>query len=301
MSSWTLDQAPDQSGKRVLITGSNTGIGFATATLLARRKASIVLACRNTDKGRDALVRLCAAVPGVDAELLPLDLANLSSVRSAAATLLKQDRPIDTLINNAGLMMPPLQRTADGFEMQFGTNVLGHFAFTGLVLPLLAKSAAARVVWLSSVAHWDGRIEFDNLNAERRYGKWRAYAQSKLADLMLAYEMQRRIARSGSPMISLGAHPGGTQSELSRNNTLLKIINALSSRITQSTEAGAMPSVRAATDPEARGGDYFGPGGFGTMSGPATRQRSSRRSHDEAVAASLWRRCEELSGVRWPS
>jgi NAD(P)-dependent dehydrogenase (short-subunit alcohol dehydrogenase family) len=280
---WTLEQAADQTGRRILITGSNTGIGYATAVLLARKGARIVLACRNADKGRAALTRLRADVAGVDAELVPLDLANLRSVREAAAMLEAQNQPIDTLINNAGLMMPPLARTADGFELQFGTNVLGHFAFTGLVLPLLEKNPAARVVWLSSVARWG------------------AYAQSKLADLMLAYEMQRRLERGGATMISMAAHPGGTKSELSRHNALLRVINALTARVLQDAQAGAMPSVRAATDPNARGGDYYGPGGLGTMSGPATRQRSSKRSHDGAVAARLWQRCEELTGVRWLS
>ena len=298
---WTLEQAADQTGRRILITGSNTGIGYATAELLARKGAAIILACRSAEKGQQALAKLRAQVPQIEAELLRLDLADLASVREAAETLKTRHQRLDALINNAGLRMPPLQRTADGFELQFGTNVLGHFAFTGLVLPLLEQSPAARVVWLASVAHWNGRIDFDNLNAERGYNKWRAYAQSKLADLMLAYEMQRRLQQRGSTLRSLGAHPGGTHSELARHHWLLGLIDRLTGPFMQSPAGGAMPSVRAATDRDAQGGEYYGPGGLATMSGPATRQRSSRRSHDEAVAARLWAQCETLTGVRWLS
>jgi NAD(P)-dependent dehydrogenase (short-subunit alcohol dehydrogenase family) len=296
---WTPDQAPDQAGKRVVITGSNTGIGFATAELLARKNAQIVLACRNPDKGREALARLQRTVPGVEAAFVRLDLSSLASVREAAAELVAQERPIDILINNAGVMMTPQGRTADGFETQFGTNVLGHFALTGLLLPLLESSRNARVVWLGSVAHWSGEIDFDNLNAERGYGRWSAYAQSKLADVMLAYEMERWCRRRGSRISALSAHPGGTRSELARNSTLLQVINFLTSSIIQETKDGALPSVRAAIDPAAAGGEYYGPGGLTTMSGPPTRQRSSTRSHDEDVARRLWERCEALTGVRW--
>jgi NAD(P)-dependent dehydrogenase (short-subunit alcohol dehydrogenase family) len=294
---WTLKQAGSHKGRRMLITGSNTGIGFATAKLFAQSGASIVLACRNAKKGTEALSRLRMLVPGVDASLLQLDLASLDSVRKAGETMLASRHGIDVLVNNAGLMMPPFSRTADGFELQFGTNVLGHFAFTGLLLPLL--QTRSRVVWLSSVAHWNGRIDFDNLNAEKGYGKWQAYAQSKLADLMLACEMQRRLARRGATIASLAAHPGGTRSELSRNNRLLQWLSKIGSPFLQTTEAGAMPSVRAALDPDAKGGEFYGPGGLTTMAGPPVKQASSRRSRDETVATRLWQACEELTGVRW--
>lgn len=297
--SWSMSEVGDLGGRQVLVTGSNTGVGYATAELLARKGASLVLACRNLDKGRAALSRLGIAAPRSKARLLQLDLASLASVRQAADTLASWGQPLDVLINNAGLMMPPLGRTTDGFETQFGTNVLGHFAFTGLVLPLLTQARSARVVWLSSVAHWVGAIDFDNLNAERRYRALPAYAQSKLADLMLAYEMQRRLQRGGHATISLAAHPGGTYSDLSRDNALLKLIIKCTSPLMQPTEDGALPSIRAAFDPAARGGEYYGPGRRGSFVGAPTRQRSCRRSHDEACAARLWRTCEDLSGVRW--
>lgn len=297
--SWTANDVGQQKGKTFVVTGSNTGIGFATAKVLASRGGRVVLACRSVQKGEAALVRIRQEAPGADVSLVPLDLSSLVSVRRAADTLLSQLDRLDVLINNAGLMMPPFARTEDGFEMQFGSNLLGHFALTGLLLPLLLKAPDARVVSLGSVAHWDGRIDFDNLNAEKGYGKWRAYAQSKLACIMFAYELERRLRRAGSSAISLAAHPGGTKSELQRNNALLGFLAVLSASVTQETEDGALPSLRAAVDCEARGGEYYGPSKMLTFSGPPTKQRSARRSHDEAVAARLWQACERLTGVSY--
>lgn len=296
---WTKNDIGNQEGKTILVTGSNTGIGFATATLLASNGAQVILTSRNREKGEQALARLRADIPNARVSLLSLDLANLASVRAAAEEVAARHEKLDVLINNAGLMIPPFSRTADGFEIQFGTNVLGHFAFTGLLLPLLLRTPHSRTVWLSSVAHWVGRIDFDDLNAEKGYAKWRAYSQSKLADLMIAYEMQRRLQRSGTSAISLASHPGGTKSDLSRNSGSVKFIEAVAGLFLQTTEQGAMPSVRAAVDPSARGGDFYGPSNFGTISGPAEKQRSSKRSHDEAVAAKLWQTCETFTGVRW--
>lgn len=293
--SWTMNNAGSQQGKTFLVTGANAGIGHSTARQLAEKGARVVMACRSVEKGEAALRQLQAAVPGADIRLMTLDLANLASVRAFATEFLAQHDRLDVLINNAGVMMPPAGRTADNFETQFGTNVLGHFALTGLLLPLLDRTPQARVVTMSSVAHWDGKIDFANLNAEKGYRSWRAYAQSKLANLMFAYELQRRLQRSGVSTISLGAHPGGTKSDLGRHNILLK----MASPFAQSTDAGALPSLRAAVDPDARGGEYYGPGGLGTFAGAPVKQRSSRRSHDEAVAKQLWQACEELSGTRY--
>ena len=296
---WSLERVASQSGKTILVTGSNTGIGFATAQQLAEKGAEVILACRSREKGEAALARLQAAVPGAVVTLMLLDLANLASVRECAAQVNARYQRLDVLINNAGLMMPPLARTADGFELQFGTNVVGHFAFTGLLLPLLSRTPKSRVVWLSSLAHQQGQIDFDNLNAERSYGKSRAYAQSKLADLMLAYEMQRRMERKGESIIALGAHPGVTKSDLSRHLTVLKWISVVAAPLVQDTDRGAWPSVLAATDPDAHGGDYYGPMGFAKAGGAPGKQPSSARSHDAAVAARLWQTCEQLSGVRY--
>lgn len=293
---WSAADIATQQGRTVLVTGSNAGIGFATARLLAAKGARVVMACRSTQKGEAALTRIRSEFPGSELQLLTLDLADLESVRRFATQMLTQHERLDVLINNAGVMMPPMGRTADGFETQFGTNVLGHFALTGLLLPLLVRTPASRVVTLASVAHWAGRIDFDNLNAEKGYRSWGAYAQSKLANLMLAYELERRLRRAGnSTTISLAAHPGGTNSDLGRHNLLLRAMSPFA----QSIDAGALPSLRAALDAAAGGGDYYGPAGLATLSGPPVKQRSSRRSHDEAVAVRLWARCQQLSQVSY--
>lgn len=292
---WSMADVASQNGKTFLITGSNTGIGYATARLLADKGATIIMACRNLTKGEQALAQLRADVPGVDCQLMTLDLASLKSVRSFAAQVNKRHQKLDVLINNAGVMIPPLGRTEDGFETQFGTNVLGHFALTGLLLPLLDKTPQARVVTLASIAHWPGRIVFDNLNAEKSYSRIGAYCQSKLGNLMFAYELQRRLQRSGSSTLSIAAHPGGTRSELSRHNPVVNLF----ARLAQPTEDGALPSIRAAVDTKAKGGEYYGPRGPGTIAGAPILQRSSQRSHDPAVAERLWARCEQLTEVSY--
>jgi NAD(P)-dependent dehydrogenase (short-subunit alcohol dehydrogenase family) len=297
--SWTADSMKDQKGKTFLITGSNTGIGLATAQALAGLGAHVIIACRNTQKGAAAKEQIRQRTPGAKVDQVSLDLASLASVRSCAAQVLKVYKRLDGLINNAGLMMPPLGRTDDGFELQFGTNLLGHFAFTGLLLPLMDGKRDTRIVSLGSVAHWDGEIDFNNLNAEKGYSRWRAYSQSKLANIMFAYELERRLRRKGSSILSLAAHPGGTKSELSRHSAVLKVISALTGAFTQSPEDGALPSLRAALDPEARGGEYYGPSKMLTMRGPPVCQPSSQRSRDEAVAARLWQECERLTGVSY--
>lgn len=293
--SWSMSDVASQNGKLFLVTGSNAGIGFATSYLLAGKGGKIVMACRSLEKGQDALNRLKTMVPGADVSLMQLDLASLASVRSfAEAFLAKYDR-LDVLINNAGLMMPPLGRTADGFELQFGTNVLGHFLLTGLLLPVLINTPPARIVSLASLAHWNGRIDLNNLNAENSYGKINAYCQSKLANLMIAYELQRRLARAGYDIVSVAAHPGATKSDLGRHSLSVRFGQLFA----QSVEAGAMPSIRAAVDPAVKGGEYFGPGGFLTITGPAVQQPSSKRSHDETVAKELWNRCETLTSIAY--
>ncbi len=294
---WSMAEVGSQTGKTFLITGSNTGIGFATARLLAGKRAKIIMACRNTAKGELALKQLKSMVPGADCTLMALDLASLKSVRSFADRVNTNYPRLDVLINNAGVMIPPLGRTEDGFETQFGTNVLGHFALTGLLLPLLNRTPHARVVTMASIAHWPGRINFDNLNAEQGYSKAGAYAQSKLANLMFAYELQRRLHGSGADTISLAAHPGGSHSELSRHSLILKLL----SHLAQSVDDGALPSIRAAVDGQAQGGEYYGPRGIGTIAGAPIRQRSSRRSHDLTVAARLWAACETLTGLPYLS
>jgi NAD(P)-dependent dehydrogenase (short-subunit alcohol dehydrogenase family) len=290
MSKWTVADIPDQSGRTVIVTGANSGLGAATAGALAAHGATVVLACRNTAKGDAA-----AATMTGDVSVRALDLADLSSVRAFA----KGTEAFDVLINNAGVMAVPHQRTADGFEMQIGTNFLGHFALTGLLLPSIAE----RVVTLSSGAHKMGKIDLDDLNYEKRtYRRWPAYAQSKLADLMFAYELQRRLAKQGSKVRSVAAHPGYAATELQgHTESLMDRVMALGNRVVaQSAAMGALPTLYAATMPDVSGGDYYGPDGIGELRGHPHRTGPSKASKDTGVAAKLWDRATELTGVTFP-
>ncbi|MDT4916286.1 MAG: hypothetical protein QOH89_986 [Pseudonocardiales bacterium] len=287
MPKWTADDVPDQSGRSFIVTGANSGLGEATARVLAARGGRVVLACRNVDKGAAAATRMTG-----DVSVRRLDLADLASVRAFA----EQTSPFDVLVNNAGVMAIPLRRTADGFEMQLGTNFLGHFALTVRLLP----SIADRVVTVSSNAHRWGRIVLDDLNWERRrYRRWFAYGQSKLADLMFAYELDRRLRRAGSAVRSVAAHPGYAATELqSGTESPGERIMALGNRlIAQSAERGALPLVYAATMPDVLGGGYWGPGGLAELTGHPTRVSSSRSSRNTGTAARLWTLAEELTGV----
>ena len=293
---WTSAHIPDQQGRTFVVTGSNTGIGLATVSALAAKHARVVLACRTLEKGLAARDRIRAQQRDADVEVMPLDLASLASVREFAQRC-GQDLPyLDGLINNAGVMHVPFGRTAEGFEMHFGTNMLGHFALTGWLLPLLEKAPRSRVVTLSSLGHWYARIDFDNLNAEKGYDKAKAYVQSKLANLVFAYELQRRLARAGSSTQSMGAHPGVTQSELGRNEGYV----ALTLRYYgQSAHDGALTALRAAIDPGVVGGSYVGPGGFLSFKGPPTVQKSRRLSYDPELGAKLWDVAQRLTGVHY--
>jgi NAD(P)-dependent dehydrogenase (short-subunit alcohol dehydrogenase family) len=287
VTKWEAAHMPDQTGRTFVVTGANSGLGEATARLLAHQGATVVLACRNAAKGESAAARMTGAV-----SVRRLDLADLASVREFAA----ETPPFDVLINNAGVMAIPLSRTADGFEMQIGTNFLGHFALTGLLLPHIAD----RVVTVSSNAHRWGRINLADLNWERRrYQRWLAYGQSKLADLMFAYELDRRLTRAGSAVRSVAAHPGYAATELqsetgSRADRIMSLGNRL---VAQSAERGALPTLYAATMPDVRGGEYYGPSGIAELAGHPTRVGSSRSSKDTGTAGALWSLAEELTGV----
>jgi NAD(P)-dependent dehydrogenase (short-subunit alcohol dehydrogenase family) len=290
MSGWTPRDLPDQSGRTIVITGATSGIGRAAATELARAGARVVLAVRNMERGEQI-----AAGLGHGAEARPLDLTDLASVRAFAAGW---HGPIDVLINNAGVMAVPEGRTKDGFETQIGTNHLGHFALTGLLLPHVKD----RVVVLASGAHRMGRIDLEDLNWERRtYRRWPAYGQSKLANLLFVDELQRRLAAAGSPVRAVAAHPGYAATELQSRtgNALQNALMALSNRlIAQSGERGAWPTLFAATQ-ELPGGAYIGPGGPGELRGsPAPASRSSAARDDE-LAHDLWALSERLTGVRY--
>jgi NAD(P)-dependent dehydrogenase (short-subunit alcohol dehydrogenase family) len=302
MTKWTAADIPDQTGRTAVITGANTGLGYETAAALAGRGARVVLGVRNLEKGRQAVARIAAATPGAEVELQELDLTSLESVRAAAAQLRSGHDRIDLLINNAGVMHTPKSTTKDGFELQFGTNHLGHFAFTGLLLDRLLPVAGSRVVTVSSMGHRiRAAIHFDDLQWERRYSRVGAYGQSKLANLLFTYELQRRLAPHGTT-IAVAAHPGGSNTELMRN--LPRPITAASALLVeplmQGADLGALPTLRAATDPGVLGGQYFGPDGFQEIRGYPKVVASSGQSHDVELQRRLWAVSEELTGVVYP-
>jgi NAD(P)-dependent dehydrogenase (short-subunit alcohol dehydrogenase family) len=298
---WTAADIPDQTGRVAVITGANTGLGYETALALAEKGAHVVLAVRNLDKGKDAAARITANSPHADVALTELDLTSLDSVRAAADQLRSAHNRIDLLINNAGVMWTPKSTTKDGFELQFGTNHLGHFAFTGLLLDRLLPVAGSRVVTVSSMGHRIlADIHFDDLQWERRYSRVGAYGQSKLANLLFTYELQRRLAPHETT-IAVAAHPGGSRSELTRNlPPALTLVASALMPLFQGPDMGALPTLRAATDPGVLGGQYYGPDGFGEQRGYPKVVASSEKSHDAAVQRRLWAVSEELTGVVYP-
>ncbi len=293
---WSEALIPDQRGRIAIVTGANGGIGYETARALAAKGARVVLACRDEAKGRDAERRLRAALPSADVRFEPLDLGSLASVRAFADAYRATSQRLDLLCNNAGVMMTPRGRTADGFETQIGTNHLGHFALTGLLLEPLRRTPRARVVSVSSLVHFAGRIDLDDLQSERSYGPTRAYAQSKLANLLFARELQRRFESAQIDALSAAAHPGSTRTDLQRHSRLMWAVVQVFSHEPRS---GALPTLYAAAAPDVRGGEYFGPSGFAGCLGPPGRARSSRRSRDAAMARRLFELSEKLTGVSY--
>jgi NAD(P)-dependent dehydrogenase (short-subunit alcohol dehydrogenase family) len=301
MSNWTSADIPDQTGRTAVITGANTGLGYETAAALAANGAHVVLAVRNLDKGKDAADRIAASTPGAGVTVQELDLSSLESIRTAADELRSRYDTIDLLINNAGVMWTPKQTTKDGFELQFGTNHLGHFAFTGLLLDRLLPVSDSRVVTVSSQGHRiRAAIHFDDLQWEHDYDRVAAYGQSKLANLLFTYELQRRLRTSNT--IATAAHPGGSNTELARNVPLAQRLafTVLAPLVTQSAAMGALPTLRAATDPGVLGGQYFGPEGFLEQRGNPKVVTSSDQSYDIDLQRRLWKVSEELTGVVYP-
>jgi NAD(P)-dependent dehydrogenase (short-subunit alcohol dehydrogenase family) len=296
---WTSNDVPGQHGRLALVTGANTGLGFETARVLAARGASVVLAVRDTEKGKHAAARIAGTAPGADVMVQHLDLASLDSVRAAAGELRAQHPAIDLLVNNAGVMFPPKQTTRDGFELQLGTNHLGHFALTGLLLEQMLPVPGSRVVTVSSQAHRiRARINFDDLQSERSYSRVAAYSQSKLANLMFTYELQRRLSGAGTT-IAVAAHPGLADTELTRNSPAIAAF-LYARLLSQKAAMGALPVLRAATDPGVHGGQYYGPGGLFEARGYPELAESSRQSRDTAIQRRLWTVSEWLTGVSFP-
>ena len=297
---WTAENLPDQPGKTFVVTGANSGIGLEAARVLAGKGARLVLAVRRPSAGEEAAEMIRAETPGADVRTEECDLSDLSSIERCAARITEQIGPVDVLINNAGIMAVPYGTTADGHERQLGTNHLGHFALTGRLLPRLLESEDARVVTVSSDAHRFGRLDPKNLDGER-YRRWGAYGRSKLANLLFAYELDRKARRTGSPLRSIACHPGYAATELqgraAREQGKSDRFWRLGHLLAQSAADGALPTLRAATDPEAEGGSYFGPAKI--RGGPAVVVRSNARSHDTQLAGRLWDVSEQLTGVRF--
>ena len=298
---WTAADVPDRSGRVAIVTGANSGLGYDTAAVLAEKGAQVVLAVRNLDKGNEAADRIKKSSPNAVVSTQELDLTSLDNVRKAADELRAAHPRIDLLINNAGVMYVPTRETTnDGFEMQFGTNHLGHFALTGQLLDNILPVEGSRVVTISSVGHRIlARTHFEDPHLERKYNRVEAYGQSKLANLLFTYELQRRLKANGSPTVALAAHPGFSDTELMRYLPSF-IPDFLWRMATQPAEKGALPTLRAATDPGAQGGQYYGPDGIGEVKGNPKVVASSAQSHNEDIQRRLWTMSEELTGVTYP-
>ena len=300
-SGWTADEIPDQRGRTAIITGANSGLGLSSAWELARRGAHVVLACRNAQKGEAAAAKIRADVPQASLEVRELDLASLASVRAFADAITASRPSFDLLLNNAGIMMPPRSLTQDGFELQLGTNHFGHFALTGLLLPALQAGSGPRVVTVSSIEHRPGRIDFDDLQREK-YGARSAYQQSKLANVLFGLELDRRLRAAGSPLISVLAHPGYSDTNLQRTGPtgLMRGLREIGNRVlAQRMRQGALPQLYAATMPDVRGGEFFGPKGPGEMRGKVGRVTPVAAGRDEITAERLWAVSEDLTGVSY--
>jgi NAD(P)-dependent dehydrogenase (short-subunit alcohol dehydrogenase family) len=293
---WIDKHIPDQTGKLVLVTGANSGLGYEVSRGLARRGASVVMACRDLNKGETAAANIRADNPKADLRVMALDLAGLSCVLEFAEQFQAEYSRLDVLVNNAGVMALPYGKTADGFELHFGINHIGHFALTGLLLDLLKATPASRVVTVSSYGHWFGWINFRDLNGEKFYYRWLAYSQSKLANVLFAYELQRRLSRKGEDTISLAAHPGYAATNLQRHSTLWSFLNPI---FAQSQQMGALPILYAAAHPGIVGGEYASPDGFLGQRGYPYTGFSSPLSHNKALARRLWEASERLTGVHY--
>lgn len=296
---WSEKDVPDQTGRIAIVTGANSGIGLETARVLAQRGAQVTLACRNKEKGEAACADILQSASQAAVEFQPLDLASLESVKTFAENFTAAHQNLDLLINNAGVMMvPSLERTVDGFERQFGTNHLGHFALTGRLLATLLKTENSRIVTVSSVMHRYGSMHFDNLDAERKYSPSKAYGYSKLANLLFMRELQRRYHTEAGTLISSAAHPGSTRTNLQQYKPSFRFFMSFP-LMAQDSPAGALPTLYAATAGDVSGGDYFGPGGPFEMTGPPAKAYMSKHARNDENAKRLWELSERRTGVTY--
>jgi NAD(P)-dependent dehydrogenase (short-subunit alcohol dehydrogenase family) len=306
MSKWTAGDIPDQTGRTILVTGATSGLGLRSAEALAAKGARVLMGCRNETKAAAAVEQVAAKATGAEPVVVKLDLSDLASVRACADEVAGMVDGLDVLMNNAGVMAIPLARTADGFEMQLGTNHLGHFALTGLLLPVLGKATAPRVVTTASTAHRGGRMKWDDLNSEKGYRRWGAYGQSKLANLLFMRELDRRAREAGSDLISVAAHPGYAATHLQSagaeksgrrlTGLFMRTGNAL---VAQSDAMGALPQLYAATEADVQGGEYFGPDSLFESRGHPKRVGSTAAARDAAASARLWQISEDLTGITY--
>jgi NAD(P)-dependent dehydrogenase (short-subunit alcohol dehydrogenase family) len=296
---WYTDHIVNQDGRVAIVTGSSSGIGLETARILALKKATVIVAVRNLKKGRAVVKTIMGEAPNADVCVMELDLADLDSVRRFARTFKQEYSRLDLLINNAGVMVPPHSQTADGFELQMGTNHIGHFALTGLLIDLLKQTPGSRVLNVSSLAHKMGRLDFDDLDwQKRKYKKWQAYGDSKLANLYFTYALQKKLGNGNADVTVAAAHPGWTATELQRNTPLA---SALDLFFAQRPKMGVLPTLYAATAPDVKGADFYGPDGFLEMKGHPKRVASVPLSHDPVIAETLWQVSEALTGVQYPN
>lgn len=294
---WKAEDIPNQKGRVAIVTGSSSGIGFEAARVLAEKGASVIIAVRNLDKGNKAAEKILGQNKAAHISVMELDLANLESIKKFAETFRNNYSRLDLLINNAGVMIPPFSKTADGFELQFGTNHLGHFALTGRLLDLLVNTEGARIVNVSSGAHKVGNLDFDDLTWEKRnYSGWRAYGDSKIANIYFTYELDRQLKENNLDLLTTAAHPGWTATELQRHAGLIEVLNGF---FAQDIMMGALPTLRAAIENGLKGAEYFGPRGFMELRGYPVEVGTNKLSKDEAIAKKLWEVSEKLTGVKF--
>lgn len=301
---WTLADMPDLTGKVMVVTGGNSGLGYAAVKAFAGNGAEVILACRNLEKGEEAKNKILKSGPKGKISAMQLDLSDLSSVNSFVATYKKAYQKLDILLNNAGIMMTPYFTTKDGFEGQLGVNHLGHFALTGLLMDVILKTQGSRVVNVSSLAHKRGDMDFDNLQFEggKGYSKIKSYGRSKLANLLFTYELQRKLEAAKNDTIAVAAHPGAAATNLGRYvvaDWLFKILNPIASLFIQDKYMGALPEIRASVDPQVKGGEYYGPDGKNEAKGYPVKVESNKASHNREDAEKLWKESERLTGVEF--